>query len=91
MTINNVAAGGVTVSGQTFTPSADATYLLSLTVTAVGGDIQFVDAFGNVSYVRGGQAKSWSAEFPYPLMPVPTFAIPDGVEADFHWTEPATL
>ena len=90
-----IAPGSRTITGPaTFTPSADQTYLLSLTAAAFGVDpavpaapVTVTDAFGNISKLRDTQTRTWTADLSLPLTP-PTFNIPSDTELDVHWTEP---
>lgn len=83
-----LAAAGETYGQGVITPNAEgSSWIDSLTVTAVGGDVEFTDQFGNTSFVRQGQSKTWTSHYPLPLT-APTFTIPAGVELDVHWVQP---
>ena len=82
-----VAAGETYPAGTVRQPQPETTWIDSLTVTAVGGDVSFVDSFGHTSYVRSGQSKTWTSHFPLPLT-APTFTVPAGAELDVAWVEP---
>lgn len=88
---NGEVAGARTIAGavSNFTPGAQSTYLTSMTVTAIGGNIIYNDAFGNTKTLRDGQTDSWSSDGTQPLTPPTNFQIPAGVEMDLIWTEAA--